>query len=369
MSTDNQVAPLSSLAVTRMRRLLLQSSRVHSPQAHHVFTYSMFRGSGGIFVRVPGQHREILDIVQKAGELSQWISQLLAEEDIDAQAVLFQQIADRLVIFSYHLEDFGRAVGYDVTTGKGLQEVDDAVTENGIAIANSKSFNPTADDSNDFIVVYKSNLATGNDAAVCIPVLGAAIRPILDMLTSTEPTSASTPGAPTKLGLAIQLAASQACSWQPEIANRGIYANKQVPDAITATPNGMLMMEVGDVADSGSGLMQAISNDAGLKGFDFSKMFTGTAAVFPIVAFRNTFIGHKGASMWAMTTLAGLTDNAANMEKNFTTLLNNVESDINDVIKAAQELGQIITDLEQMVDVIASLVPEVIAVIAWLAVL
>jgi len=367
MATDKQVAPLAALAVTRFRRLLLQSSRIHAPSAHHMFVYSLFRGTGGTLSRQPNSHREIFNIIQKAGELSGWISAMLAAEDTTEQTQLYQQIADRLVAFSYCLEDLALVCAYDVKTGKGDPVLDQVVTLN----SNAATFSGP---SFDYVVVVQTPLAgnshNNNRACLALPVLGAAIKPILDLLTSSEMTSAGDSSAPTQLGQTIRLMAAQACSWQPELAVRNTYANKTVPDSVLAIPNGQLMCDVSDVADTGSGLMQAIMSEAGMdvKDFHLSAGFTGDPEhlISPWNITWGMFGKAKGATMWAMPNLAGLTDNINNMEKNFTALLSNVENDINDVMQAAQTIGQVISDIEQIYDLIANIVPEVAVVVAFI---
>jgi len=367
MTTDKQVAPLSSLAVTRFRRLLLQSSRIHAPSAHHMFVYSLFRGSGGTLARMPNSHREILNAIQCAGELSSWISKMLASEDTDEQTALYQQISNRLCVYSYCLDDLALVCCYDVDTGDGDPVLDQVVTQN----ANGASLTGAT---YDWVVVCQSQLASvdhnNNRASIALPVLGAALKPILDLLTSKEMTSAGDSSQPTELGQTIRLAAAQACNWQPELAVRNTYANKVVPDAILATPNGQLMCDISDIADTGSGLMQAITSESGMDLHDFhlSAGFTGDPnhLIGPWNINFVSFKKNKGASMWAIPNLAGLTDNLNNMEKNFTTLLNSVEADINDVMEAAKTIGQVISDIEQIYDIVARVVPEVVAVVAFI---
>lgn len=326
-----QVAPVADLAPLRFRTLLLNSQRIHAAHAHYTFVYSLFRGAGSVIQRISATKPQLMEVVQKGGELSLWITNLLSETDPTIQQTLFQQIADRLAVFSYYLEDLCMVVGYDTLSQQGSGALVEAATA-----------------PNSWAMAYT---AGSSHACSTLPSLGACLKPLLDLLTSSELTSASTADAPTPLGQTLRLLAATSCSWQIEAAD-------------STTPNGVLALALRDLTDTGSVLNQAIFNDLGFANglIPASSVFGGPGTF----SFDMTGQQQTGVKLgfWPSKELSGLVDLASNYKLTIVGMIGNIENDINDAMAAANEVGQIITDIEQIFDTLAATIDSVVALIA-----
>jgi len=311
------VADMDALAVGRFRRVLLGSSLVHTPKSHHIMTSTLLKGGGSVIARLPHNKMELTIVAQAAGELSSWIHRMLVSEDNAEQTTLFTQISNRLAAFSHHLPDL-KLLG-------GLVDMP-AITPTSALVSPPTSF----------MAPFPNALATkeynewsnnsGGQAATA-PVFGALISPIVNLLESAEAVpglSQTTGSKPAGLGSIMQVLCAQAATITPEYFSGG-----SIPGGLEDAPEARLLSTLANICDSNSGVVQDLKDN---------KFWTN----------------------WGISGLTAATDGT------IMGALNSLTQDIQTVMGVISELQSVISEVEEVWDIISTYGPIILGLLALL---
>lgn len=298
---------LTSYAPARFRTAVLASGIGGAFIGHSAFNTALFRMGASVLARVPNYENDVTTLATAAGDTSLAIHNFLANQDSAQDDTLFQEIADKLAVWSFY--EAGVCLIGGLKTGK---QSDGSV---GDGTLDPSMFGKTV------------KMAGWQNGVDVMPAFGAVISPIYQLLNCPISIPVSN-GGTTTLGSLVRTLVGARAKARPDLWTSGGLGgtSKALKDAGLAVNAVAIESELSLAANNMS--------------FD-----TSTA----LNACKHAFWSSEKI---ALTGTPNLSD-----------ALNNAMDAFNQVMASAEQVEELISDIEALWDMVSSLVPEVIEVI------